>query len=141
MYDAVTLWGCSSLNILDTFYIDLCLTILNFQTCSRSVCLVNTITPQELHAHICFNFTEIFSTSKSQPSLMLTFVCNCTGSDILLIRISAMFDVDLCVTFLNFQFNSKSNDFVNAITPQKFGAPCCSFIGIFFTSSFMLIFM
>ncbi len=51
--------------------------------------------------------------------------CNFTGSDVL-IRISAKFDLDLCVTF-------KSNDLVNAITPQKLHAhvPCCSFTGIF----------
>ncbi len=70
--------------------------------------------------------------------------CIFSGSDVL-IRISAKFDVVLCVTFLNFQSNAKSNDLVNAITPQKLNLPCCSFIGIFsaleFQPSFMLIFM
>ncbi len=41
--------------------------------------------------------------------------CNFTGSDVL-IRISAKFDVDLCVTFLNFQYNPKSNDLWMQIT-------------------------
>ncbi len=54
--------------------------------------------------------------------------CNLTGSDILCIIISAKFDVDLCVTFLNFQSDPKSNDLVNGITPQKL--PCCSFTGM-----------
>ncbi len=60
--------------------------------------------------------------------------CNFTRSYVLLIRISAKFDVDLCVTFLNFQSKPKSNDLVNTIIPQKLHVPCCSFTGIFSTS-------
>ncbi len=71
--------------------------------------------------------------------------CNFIGSDVLLIRISAKFDVDLGVTFLNFQYNPKSNDLVNAIITLKLHVACCSFTGVFSTSeflpSFMLIFM
>ncbi len=67
--------------------------------------------------------------------------CNFIGSDVLLIRISAKFDFDLCLTFLNFQYNPKSNDLVNAITPLKLHVPFCSFAGIFFTSEFSPIFM
>ncbi len=52
--------------------------------------------------------------------------CNFTGNDVL-IRISAKFDVNLCVTFLNFQSNPESNDLVNAITPQKLHVPFSSF--------------
>ncbi len=60
--------------------------------------------------------------------------CIFTGSDVLLIRILAKFDFDLfCVPFLNFQSNSKSNDLVNVIPPQKLHVQCCSFTGIFFT--------
>ncbi len=40
---------------------------------------------------------------------------------------SSEFDVDLCVSVLNFQSNPKSNDLVNGITPQKLHVPCCSF--------------
>ncbi len=43
--------------------------------------------------------------------------CNFTGSDVLLIRISAKFYIDLCEIFLYFQSNPKSNDLVNVITP------------------------
>ncbi len=49
------------------------------------------------------------------PQNFPTSCCNFTGSDVL--RISAEFDVDLCVTFLNFQSNPKSNDIVNGIIP------------------------
>ncbi len=61
------------IKISDEFNIDLCVTFLNFQTSSRSSCLVNTITLQELPVSFC-NFTEVFSTSKSQIISMLTFV-------------------------------------------------------------------
>ncbi len=71
--------------------------------------------------------------------------CNFIGSDVLLIRISAKLDVYLCVTFLNVQYNPKSNDLVNAIRTLKLHVACCSFTGVFSTSeflpSFMLIFM
>ncbi len=53
------------------------------------------------------------------PQNLPSSCCDFTGNDLLLIRLSAMFDVDLCVTFLNFQYNPKSNDLVNEITPQK----------------------
>ncbi len=65
--------------------------------------------------------------------------CNFTGSDVLLIRISAMFDVDLCVTFLNFQSNPKSNNIVNVITPPNLHVSC-SFIRIFPHQKFYLDF-
>ncbi len=60
------------IRILDEFDIDLCVTFLNFQTSSRSSCPVNAITLQQLHASCC-NFTEIFSTTKSQTRFCLTF--------------------------------------------------------------------
>ncbi len=66
------------------------------------------------------------------PQNVSASCCNCTGSDVLLIRISAIFDVDLCVTFLYFQSNSKSNDLVNTIILQKLHVPCFSFTGFFF---------
>ncbi len=70
--------------------------------------------------------------------------CNFIGSNVLLIGISAKFDVELCVTFLNFRYNPKSNDLVNTITPQKLHVPYCSFTVIFYSSEFppgfMLIF-
>ncbi len=44
------------------------------------------------------------------PQNLPSSYCNFTGSDLLPIRLSAKFDVDLCVTFLNFQYNPKSND-------------------------------
>ncbi len=70
------------------------------------------------------------------PQNLPSSCCNIIGSDVILIRISDKFDVDLCVTFLNFQYNPKSSDLVNAITLQKLHVPCCSFIGIFFTANF-----
>ncbi len=60
------------IKILDEFHIDLCVTFLNFQTSSMSSCLVNAITPQQFHASC--DFIEIFSTSKSWTSSMLTVV-------------------------------------------------------------------
>ncbi len=78
------------------------------------------------------------------PQNLPASCCNFTGTDVL-IKISAKFDVDLCLTFLNFQSNPKSNDLMNAMIPQKLHVPCCSFTSIFFASefrpSFMLIFM
>ncbi len=64
--------GVLHIKILDDFDVDLCVTFLNFQTCSKSGCIVNMITPQQLHASC--NFTEIFFTSKSLTSSMLPFV-------------------------------------------------------------------
>ncbi len=46
-----------------------------------------------------------------------------------LIRILGKFDADLCVIFLNFQSNPKSNDRLNGIIPQKLHVPSCSFTG------------
>ncbi len=66
------------------------------------------------------------------PQNLPASCCNFTGSNVFLIRISAKFDVHLCVTFLNFQSNPKSNDLVNEITPQKLHVPCCSLTGNFF---------
>ncbi len=70
------------------------------------------------------------------PQNLPTSCCNFTGRDVLFIRISAEFNVDLCVTFLNFQSNPKSNDLVNGIIPQKLHIPCCSFTGIFSHQNF-----
>ncbi len=62
--------------------------------------------------------------------------CTFSGGDVLLFRISGKFDVGLCVTVLNFQSNPKSNDFTNAIIPQKLHVPCCSFTSIFLYHNF-----
>ncbi len=71
LYHVVTLHGCSlHKNLAGVRH--LCVTFLNFQTSSRSCCLVNTITLQELPVSFC-NFTEIFYTSKSRTSSILTF--------------------------------------------------------------------
>ncbi len=59
--------------------------------------LVNMIMPQKLTAS-CYNFT---------------------GSDVLLIRISAKFDVHLYVTFFNFQAGGIRKELVNATTLHK----------------------
>ncbi len=149
------------IKISGEFDIDLCVTFLNFRTSSRSICLVNTITLQELPVSFR-NFTEIFSTLKSRTSSMLTFMtfwnrsysngsilqllvnmimhqnlpasyCNCTGSDVLLIIISTKFDLDLCVTFLNFQAGSIWEDIVNTITFRRLPISCCNFIWMFST--------
>lgn len=40
-------------------------------------------------------------------------------------------DVDLCVTFMNFQASLVSNCLVKVITPQELYALCCNFKGIF----------
>ncbi len=58
------------------------------------------------------------------PQNLPASCCNFSGSDVLLIIISAKFDVDVCVTFVTFQSNTKSNDLVNAITPQILHLPC-----------------
>ncbi len=50
--------------------------------------------------------------------------CNCSGSDVLLIRISTKFDLDLCVTFLNFQAGNIWKDLVNAITFRRLPVSC-----------------
>ncbi len=83
----------------------------NFQTSSKSSFLVNTIT---LH------------------KLPVSF-CNCTGSDVLLIRISTKFDLDFCVTFINFQAGSISEDLVNAITFRRLRVSCCNVTWMFST--------
>ncbi len=124
MHHVETLRDILHIKISNKFDVDLCLTFLTFWTrsCSNGSILqllVNMIMPQNL-----------------SPSC-----CKFIGSDVLLVRISAKFDVDLCVTFLNFQYNPKSNDFVNATTPQKLHVLCCSFTSIFFTSEFPPIFM
>ncbi len=49
------------------------LTFLNLQANPRLNCLVNAITHHELPA-LCCTFTGSFSTSKSQMSLMLTYI-------------------------------------------------------------------
>ncbi len=72
--------------------------------------------------------------NRIMPQNLPSSCCNFISSDVLLIRISAMFDVDLCVTFLNFQYNPRSYDLVNAITPQKLHIPFCSFTGMYFTN-------
>ncbi len=97
---------------------------------------------------LCLNFLTFWTTSCSNGSILqllqimimpqnlLSSCCNFIGSNVLLVRISAKFDVELCVTFLNFQYNPKSNDLVNAITPQKLHVPCCNFTGIFSHQNF-----
>ncbi len=55
--------------------------------------------------------------------------CNFTGSDVLLIRISAKFDVDLCMTFLKFEACGIQKDLVNAITLHNLLTSSCSFTG------------
>ncbi len=131
--------------------------------------LVNMIMPQNLPASCC-NFTEsdillirisakfdvdlwstflTFSTRSCSNSGILQLLvnmimaqnlpascCNFTGSDVLLIRISAKFDVDLCVTFLNFQTSSQSSCLVNVITPQVLPIWCCNLKGMFSTSTY-----
>ncbi len=59
---------------------------------------------------------------------------NCTGSNVLLIRISTRFDVDLCVTCLNFQTGSIWEDLVNVITLHKLLVSSCNLI-VDFSSS------
>ncbi len=59
--------------------------------------------------------------------------CNCTGSDVLLIRISTKFDLDLCVTFLNFKAGSIWEDIVNVITFRRLPISCCNFMWMFST--------
>ncbi len=68
--------------------------------------------PQEFHAS-CFNFTRIFSTSKSQTRLVLTFVW---------------------LIFFTFQtrswsYGSRWQHLMNLITPLSLSASCCSFTG------------
>ncbi len=75
------------------------------------------------------------------PQNVPSSYCNVTGSDLLLVRLSAKFDVDLYVTFLNFQYNPKSNNFVNVITPQKLHVPHYSLQIFFSLPIFILIFM
>ncbi len=59
--------------------------------------------------------------------------CNCTGSDVLLIGISTKFDLDLCVTFINFQAGSIWEDLVNTITFRRLSVSCCNFTWMFST--------
>ncbi len=121
------------IRISTKFDVDLCVTFLNFQAGSIWEDLVNVITFHKLPVSSC-NLIVVFSTSKSFTGLMLTFVptflnfqtwsrsggfvnmlnlpasfCSFTGSYVLLIRISAKLDVDLCVTFLNFLVDSISS--------------------------------
>ncbi len=51
-----------------------------------------------------------FLVNMIMPQNVPTSCCNFTGSDVRLNRISAKFDADLCVTFLNFQYNPRSNE-------------------------------
>ncbi len=118
----------------------------------------------------CCNFTLMFFTWNSWASSTLTFVWpfwtfklahsqaalwtplrNCLYhlvtflyQDVLHIKISNKFDVDLCVTFLNFQTSSHSSCLVNTITTQELHASC-NFTGIFSTlkswTSLMLTFL
>ncbi len=95
----VMLFFCNKINfaknkkISEEFDVDLCLTFLtrscsNMSNGSILQLLVNMIMPQNLPASFC-SFIRSYA---------------------LLIRISAKLDVDLCVSFLNFQYNPKSND-------------------------------
>ncbi len=65
---------------------------------------------------------------------LVTLYNNCTGSDVQLIRISAKFDVDLCVTFLNFQAGGVWKDLVNMVTLHKLLVSSCNLIVVFCTS-------
>ncbi len=61
---------------------------------------------------------------------MVTFI-NCLITlllyrDVLHIKIFDEFDIHFCLTFLNFQTNSCSDDPVNAIKPQELHAWCCN---------------
>ncbi len=73
---------------------------------SWSIYHMNAITPYESYAS-CFNFTGIFSTSKFEMSLTLTFVRPLWTDEL------AWGDVDICVIFFNFQSGPQSNDLVN----------------------------
>ncbi len=46
------------------------------------------------------------------------------------IKISDEFDIDICVTFLNFQSSSQSSYLVNAITQQELPVSCPNFTGL-----------
>ncbi len=62
--------------------------------------------------------------------------CNFIGSDVLLIRISNKFALDLCVTFLNFQASSIWEDVVNVIALHKLPVSSCNLIVVFSTLNF-----
>ncbi len=104
--------SCSGqIKISDKFNINLCVTFLNFQTSSRSNCLLKTITLQELPVSFR-NFTEI----------------------ILHIKFSDGFGVDLCLNLLTFWTRSCSKHsilqlLVNILMHQNLPASCCNFTG------------
>ncbi len=60
-----------------------------------------------------------------------------TGSNVLPIRISNKFDLDLCVTFINFQAGSIWEDLVNVITLRKLPVSSCNLIVVFCTSKIL----
>ncbi len=92
------------------FYIDHCITFLNFLFSTQSNGFANKITVQELHVP-CYNFTQMFSKPKSQ-----------------------LFDNEIVMTFLNCQTNSQSSCTANVITLQEWHALCCNCAWIFSTS-------
>ncbi len=49
-------------------------------------------------------------------------------SDVLYIKIIDKFDIDICLTFLNFQTSPSSNCLADAITPQMLPALCHNLI-------------
>ncbi len=120
------------------FDVDLCVTFLNIQICIKI--------SEELNVSLCLTFLTCWTRSCSNGNILQLLVnmimpqnwpqsCyNCAGSDILLIRISAKFDLDYCVTFLNFQAGSIWKDFVNAITLYKLPVSSCNLIIVFSTS-------
>ncbi len=73
------------------FYVDLAVTVLNFQYSSRSNYLVNLMTPQHLPALYC-NFTRLFFTWNS-------------------------WNTSIC---MNFQTSPRSSCILNMITAQEF---------------------
>ncbi len=68
------------------------------------------------------------------PQNLPASFCSFTGSYVVLIRISAKLDVDLCVTFLNFQMDSIWKDLVNTITLHNLLVSSCSLTVVFSTS-------
>ncbi len=105
------------IKILDEFDVDLCLTFLSFwnRSCSNGSILqllVNKIMYQNLPASCC----------------------KCSGSDVLFIRISTRFDLDLCVTFLPLS-PYRLEGYCRCLGGRdKLCVSCCNFIGMFSTS-------
>ncbi len=125
--------------------------ILTFLALSIWEDLVNTITLHKLPVSSCY-LIVVFSTSESRMSSMLIFVWPFwtfklaqgqaitlqelpvsfhNFTDILYIKISDKFDVDLCLTFWTRSCSNGSilQFLVNMIMPQNVPASCCNFTG------------